>query len=125
MILVDTSVWIDHLRQGDAELERLLENGEVVTHPFVVGELACGSLSRRASLLESLDALPAALVADDREVRHVVETERLYGRGVGFVDCHLLVSTRLSDGASLWTRDRRLRAIADAMRLGYAASPAH
>lgn len=119
MILTDTSVWIDHLRRGDTGLERLLAAERVSTHPFVVGELACGNLSDRASVLESLDALPASRVADDGEVRRFIERHRLYGRGVGFVDCHLLVSVLLSSETSLWTRDRRLAVIAEEMAIAY------
>lgn len=119
MILTDTSVWIDHLRHGDTGLERLLATERVSIHPFVIGELACGNLSARTSTLESLDALPKSRVADDGEVRHFIERHRLYGRGVGFVDGHLLVSTLLSSETSFWTRDRRLGAIAEEMAIAH------
>ena len=119
MILADTSVWIDEFRDGNTGLGRLLENGRVSVHPIVIGELACENLSSRADALESLDVLPASLVAEDHEVREVIERHRLYGRGVGFVDCHLLVSAMLSADTSLWTRDRRLGRIADEMKVGY------
>ena len=119
MILVDTSVWIDHLRGGDAELTRLLHARRVSMHPFVVGEIACGNLASRPVVLATLDDLPACLVAEDREVRDFIEKRRLHGRGVGFADCHLLVSTLLSADTLLWTRDRRLGRIAEQMRSRY------
>ena len=119
MILADTSVWIDELRGGNTGLGRLLENGRVSIHPFVIGELACGNLSSRADTLGSLDALPASLVAEDHEVRGVVDRHRLHGRGVGFIDCHLLVAAMLSPDTSLWTRDRRLGAVAGEMKVRY------
>ena len=125
MILADTSVWIDHFRRIDKEMESLLERRQIMIHPFVVGELACGNLSRRASLLETLDELPGAVVAADREVREFIERHRLYGKGVGFVDFHLLVSTVLSPDASLWTADRRLGEIAARMKVGHTTSVLH
>ena len=115
MILVDTSVWVDHLRSGDARLIDLLERGLVVMHPFVVGEFACGSLADRASILELLQDLPTAIVAEGDEVLGLIERHRLYGKGVGCVDVHLLASTLLTRGAALWTRDQCLGAAADAL----------
>lgn len=112
MILVDTSVWIDHLRSGDGVLARLLEESRVLAHPFVVGELALGSLRQREPVLEALLHLPVATVATDGEVRHMIEREALSGTGIGYVDAHLLASARLSAGASLWTRDGRLLTVA-------------
>lgn len=111
MTLVDTSVWVAHLRSGDAALRQLLENGEVLTHPFVTGELACGNLSKRAEVLRHLDTLPRAAVARDTEVRRLVEDHRLYGRGIGWIDAHLLASALLSH-CRLWSHDQRLRAVA-------------
>ena len=125
MILADTSVWIDHFRRLDRDMESLLESGQVMTHPFVVGELACGDLPRRADLLETLDALPGAVVAEDDEVRKFIERHRLFGKGVGFVDFHLLVSTVLSPDASLWTADRRLGEIAAGMKIGHRVPMLH
>ena len=119
MILADTSVWIDELHGGSTGLGRLLENGRVSIHPFVIGELACGNLSSRVNTLGSLDALPASLVAEDHEVRSVIERHRLNGLGVGFIDCHLLVSAMLSPDTSLWTRDGRLGAVAGEMDVRY------
>lgn len=118
MILVDTSVWVDHLRAGVARLAALLERGAVVVHPFVVGEIACGNLVQRGSVLELLQNLPAAVVAEPTEVLAFVERHRLYGRGVGYVDVHLLASIALTEATALWTRDKRLDAVARS--LGYA-----
>ena len=119
MILVDTSVWVDHLQRGDAELAGLLERGSVVVHPFVVGELACGSLADRATVLELLQDMPMAVVAESDEVLGFIERHRLHGRGIGYVDAHLLASTALTRGATLWTRDLRLRAAAEALGCAY------
>ncbi|BCS35979.1 ribonuclease [Luteitalea sp. TBR-22] len=107
MILVDTSVWIDHLRRGDEELSALLDEGQVLVHPFVVGEIACGSLKRRADVVAHLQRLPAAPVATEAEVHHLLEREGLHGRGLGWVDLHLLASARLA-AVPLLTRDRAL-----------------
>ncbi|MBN2493852.1 MAG: type II toxin-antitoxin system VapC family toxin [Deltaproteobacteria bacterium] len=111
MILVDSSVWIDHLRKGDRRLASLLEDEQVLVHPYVIGELACGKLRRRYEILGLLRALPQADLAGDAEVHHLLETRRLWGRGLGWVDMHLLASALLSR-CTLWTRDRRLAAVA-------------
>jgi predicted nucleic acid-binding protein len=113
VILVDTSTWVDHLRAGNARLARLLEDGEVVTHPYVIGELALGNLRQRDTVLDALSELPQANVATDIEVLHLIREEALFGRGIGYVDVHLLASTRLSPGTRLWTGDRRLREVAE------------
>jgi hypothetical protein len=115
LILVDTSVWVDHLWRGDAGLVALLERAEVLMHPFVLGEIACGSLRDRASILELLQDLPAAVVASPEEVLKFIKVQALHGKGVGYVDVHLLASVALTAGARLWTRDARLRRIADLM----------
>ncbi|HEX5972968.1 MAG TPA: PIN domain-containing protein [Gemmatimonadaceae bacterium] len=115
-ILADTSVWVDHLRSGNAALEAALENGDVITHPFVIGELACGNLRDRRVLLGLLDALPSAPVATSAEALGFIE-HRLMGRGIGYVDVHLLASALLAGDARLWTLDRRLAAIASALKL--------
>jgi predicted nucleic acid-binding protein len=112
MILVDTSIWIDHLRAGDHTLSTLLNDSRVATHPFVIGELACGNLRQRSEVLRLLDALPKVPVASDLEVLYFIERNRLMGRGIGFVDAHLLTATALGDGLRLWTRDRRLNGVA-------------
>ena len=118
MILVDTSVWIDHLRQGDAELADALQQGRVAIHPFVVGELACGNLRARAEVLGLLQALPSLPVATAEEVPYFIEAHALMGRGIGYVDVHLLAAARLA-GAQFWTRDKRLRAAAADLRLAH------
>ena len=125
MILVDTSVWVDQLRRNDAQLAALLESGNVVMHPFVVGEIACGNLTRRAATLELLQALPAAVVAEHHEVAGFIERHRLYGKGIGYVDVHLLMSTALTHGATLWTRDQRLRTATSDLGCGFTSASSH
>ena len=112
MILVDSSVWVDHLRNNNPGLGRLLDENRVLSHPFVIGEIALGNLRQREMVLSALGGLPQAIVADDREVQIFIEDQRLYGRGIGYVDVHLLTATRLTPDASLWTMDKRLGAIA-------------
>lgn len=111
MILVDTSVWVDHLRKGNSRLAELLGRNEVSIHPFVVGEIACGGLSNRREILGLLRQLPMAAVAESDEVLVYIERHRLHGKGIGYVDVHLLASVAISD-AKLWTRDKRLHAVA-------------
>jgi hypothetical protein len=113
LILVDTSVWVDHLRRGDPGLVDLLERSAVLMHPFVVGEIACGSLRDRESILELLQDLPAAVVATPDEVLKFIGSHALHGKGIGYVDAHLLASVALTPGTRLWTRDTKLRRIAD------------
>lgn len=107
MTLVDTSVWVEHLRQGSPRLQALLEGNEVLAHPYVIGELACGTLTRRAEILGLLQALPGATPASDEEAHRFLAAHALHGRGIGWIDVHLIASARLS-GAGLWTLDRRL-----------------
>ncbi len=114
MILVDTSVWIDHLRSGNRTLISLLDREEVLTHPFVIGELACGRMRNRQQILELIGRLPGARVADHEEVLAFVERDRLFGRGIGWVDAHLLAAALLSH-AMLFTLDRRLSRLARAV----------
>lgn len=121
MILVDTSVWVDHLRSGEPRLAAALEGGTVCVHPFVIGELACGNLRNRREVLGLLESLPAAPVATDAEARVFIERWVLMGRGVGYVDAHLLAATALGGAATLWTRDRRLAAVAEELGLAYVA----
>ncbi len=116
-VLVDTSVWIDHLRSPNAELIARLERGEVWCHPFIVGELACGNLATRREILQHLEALPRADVAEHREVLAFLEAHNLQGRGIGWVDAHLLASARLSR-LPFWTLDKTLAAVA--LNLGLA-----
>lgn len=119
MVIVDTSVWVDHLRGNDAALAALLAAGRVLAHPFVVGEIALGQLRNRAVVLDALGGLPAANTASAEEVLVLIESTALAGLGIGYVDAHLLAATRLTPGARLWTRDKRLREVAQ--RLGLAA----
>src|SRR2546427_4508775 len=116
MILVDTCVWVDHFRTGNRKLAALLDEEQVLTHPFVVGEMACGSLRNRAEVMALLEALPEAEMAEHREVLEFVERERLYGRGIGGGDVHLLAAARLG-GAALWTLDRPLLKVASALAI--------
>lgn len=113
MILVDTSLWVDHLRRGDTRLVDLLERSAVLMHPFVLGEIACGSLNDRVALLELLQDLPAAVLAEGDEVLRFIERHDLHGKGIGYVDVHLLASTALTQGARVWTRDKKLRVVAE------------
>lgn len=122
MILVDTSVWVDHLRAGDQALASLLDSALVLVHPFVIGEMALGHLRQSDLVLGALQDLPQAAVATDQEVLAFIRRHALPGLGIGYVDAHLLASTRLTAGALLWTRDRRLLAVAE--RLALAAPPA-
>ena len=109
-MLVDTSIWVDHLRRGRRDLVDLLENGAVLCHPFIVGELACGNLSNRSEVLDLLKALPALDPVSPDEVLYFVEECEIMGRGLGYVDVHLLASAQLAD-ARIWTTDRRLREV--------------
>lgn len=117
MILVDTSVWIDHFHKGVPSLADALKREAVLTHPFVIGELACGNLKNRAEILELLANLPAAVVATHDETLLYIERRRLMGQGIGYIDAHLLASVALTADAQLWTRDKRLLAIATDLRL--------
>ncbi len=112
MILVDTSVWVDHLRKNNRTLAEMLEGGRALTHPFIIGELALGMLRQRQTILASLQDLPRANTATDREVLFFIDRHRLAGRGIGYVDAHLLASAQLTVGATLWTHDKRLATIA-------------
>ncbi|CAN5417854.1 type II toxin-antitoxin system VapC family toxin [soil metagenome] len=113
MILVDTSVWIDHLRFGKGALEALLNNDLVGIHPFVTGEIACGSMKHRTLVLGLLDSLPAFPLASDDEVRELIERRALFNRGIGWVDAHLLASMLLLPHSTLLTKDKNLAKIAD------------
>jgi hypothetical protein len=107
MVLVDTSVWIEHLRRGHPALAGLLTQSLVLTHPFIIGELACGSLKSREVILGGLHALPSAVSASQEEVLRLIDNGRLWGRGLGWVEVHLVASALLS-GCPLWTLDKRL-----------------
>lgn len=112
MILVDSSVWIDHLSRGDDHLMHLLNDARVVTHPFVVAEIMLGSLRRRETVLSMLTELPEVVVADPDEIVPFIRRWRLWGRGIGLVDVHLLAGACLTPGVRLWTRDKRLAGVA-------------
>ncbi len=114
MILVDTSIWIDHLRKGNDALSLLLEQDLVLTHPFIIGELACRSMVNRREILGLLGTLPAAVAAGHDEVLQFVEGKQLYGVGIGWIDVHLLASAQLSH-ALLWTSDTRLKRAAESL----------
>ena len=109
MILADTSIWIDHLRSGNAELRKQLDQGRIVIHPFIIAELSLGSLRERAKTLALLDLLPQVRVAQFSEVRLMIEARRLYSLGIGLTDAHLIASVFLNPPTLLWTRDKRLR----------------
>jgi predicted nucleic acid-binding protein len=123
MILVDTSVWIDHLRSNDQKLAQLLSNGQVLAHPFITGELALGNLHNREAILGALQNLPQVSLASDDEVLRFIAQNTVYGIGIGYVDAHLLAAVRLSPGTTLWTRDKRL--LAASTRLGVTGSETH
>ena len=119
MILVDTSVWIDHLRAGNEALAELLNRAQVFSHPFVVGELACGNLQNRRQVLTLLADLPRVAVASEAEVLVFIEQQSLMGRGIGYIDAHLLAAASLARPARLWTRDKRLKAVAGELGLAH------
>jgi predicted nucleic acid-binding protein len=124
VILADTSVWVDHLRAGDKALAALLEKGMVLAHPFVIGELALGKLRQREIVLNALADLPHASIATDAEVLHLIERRELFGRGIGYIDAHLLAAVQLTAKAELWTNDKRLHGVA--IQLGLAITiPQH
>jgi predicted nucleic acid-binding protein len=120
VILADTSIWVDHLRAGNAMLASLLNTGMVLTHPFVIGELALGNLRQRKAVLASLSDLPLAVVATDAEVLGFIDRHVLSGSGVGYLDAHLLAAALLTARAELWTNDRRLHDVANALGISMA-----
>ena len=107
MVLVDTSVWVSHLRHGNEDLQKLLHDGEVVCHPFIVGELACGNLKNRDEILTYLQSLPMTILAEDEEVLEFIENNQLTGKGLGYIDIHLIASAVLTD-VPFWTLDKPL-----------------
>ena len=107
MVLVDTSVWVLHLREGNAELEKLLNKGQVMCHRFIIGEIACGNIKKRTEILTLLQLLPLATQAKHEEVMEFIETNKLMGRGLGYIDMHLSASAKLT-GIPMWTFDKRL-----------------
>ncbi len=124
MILVDTSIWIDHLRRSNEELVSLLYGNLVLMHPCVLGELACGNLESRTDVLKLLTDLPAAATASHAEALYFIEQHSLMGRGIGYIDAHLLASVLLTSAARIWTRDRRLGHVAGHLDLDY-SRPSH
>lgn len=115
MILADTSIWIDHLRSRNQEMRRHLEQGQIVIHPFIIAELALGSLKDRAKTLALLDLLPQVRVARASELRSMIEARRLYNLGIGLTDAHLIASVFIDTPTLLWTRDKRLRKVAEGL----------
>ena len=118
MVLVDTSVWVSHLRDGNAELANLLNDGRVLCHPLIVGELACGNLKNRAVILSFLQLLPMSIEAEHDEVLSFIENNRLMGKGMGYVDVHLITSAVLT-GVPVWTLDKKLAQAADSLHIKY------
>jgi len=118
MVITDTSIWVTHLRQGSRQLEKLLIDAEVMCHPFIIGELACGSLKNRNEIISLLQSLPMAPTIEFDEFIFFIERNRLMGIGIGFVDVHLLASAQLT-GIPLWTADKRLKSAATKLDLAY------
>ena len=119
MILVDTCVWLDHMRHSDPALSRFISEERVLTHPLVIGEIAMGTLAQRQVTMEALSAMPRTVVASDEEVLEFVSRHKLYGTGIGYADAHLLVSAQVTTHCTLWTRDKRLRAAAGKLNLDW------
>ena len=117
MILVDTSVWIDHLRNGNVTLANMLNTGQVLIHPFVIGELALGNLRQRDVILDTLNNMPNVTIAKENETLSFINQNKLYGLGIGYIDAHLLTSVRLTPGTLLWTQDKRLHAAAKRLEM--------
>ena len=118
MLLVDTSVWVRHLREGDPGLEKLLNDEEVMCHPYIIGELACGNLKNRNQVLFLLQLLPSATLASHEEILQFIEANQLMGKGLGYVDVHLSASAVLT-GVQMWTYDRRLKEANEALGIRY------
>ncbi len=114
MVLVDTSVWISHLRNNNTNLANLLNNGDVICHPFIIGELACGNLKNRAEILSLLQALPMSIEAEHDEVMKFIENNQLMGKGLGYIDVHLLAAASLTE-VPIWTIDKKLDAVSQEM----------
>jgi predicted nucleic acid-binding protein len=115
LILADTSIWIDHLRSGNKEMRKHLDQGRIVIHPFIIAELALGSLQERTKTLALLDLLPQVRMAQLAEVRLTIEARRLYSLGIGLTDAHLIASVFINSPTLLWTRDKRLRKVAEGL----------
>jgi predicted nucleic acid-binding protein len=118
MVIVDTSIWVTHLRRGSRQLEKLLMDAEVMCHPFIIAELACGNLKNRNEIISLLQSLPMAPTIEFDEFLFFIDRYHLMGKGLGFVDVHLLASAQLT-GIQLWTVDKRLRSVADQLELTF------
>lgn len=121
MILVDTSVWVDHLRHGEPTLVSALERESVLSHPFVIGELACGNIRNRSEILDLIGRLATPPIATDAEALALIDQHKLMSTGIGYIDVHILASTLLMSGGSLWTKDLRLASIASELNIAYRA----
>jgi predicted nucleic acid-binding protein len=119
MILVDTSVWIDHLSKSDETMYTLLQQRRVLSHPLVIGEIAMGSFRRRDLILAELESLPLPIVARHEEVLRFISQHKLFGLGIGYIDAHLLAAVQLTLGATIWTRDKRLLQVANSFKLAF------
>jgi hypothetical protein len=115
MILADTSIWVDYLRRRDPEMERCLNSGQIVMHPFIVAEIALGSLHNRRKILDGMEALLEVSVAQLGEVRKMIEARALYSKGIGLTDAHLIASCLLTPGTQLWTRDSAMEKVAKSL----------
>ncbi len=118
MVLVDTSVWVSHLREGNTRFEKLLNDGDVVCHPFIIGELACGNLKNRAEILSLLQALPMSIQAEHDEVMRFIENNQVMRKGLGYIDVHLLASALLTE-VPIWTMDKKLADVSKNMVLNF------
>lgn len=124
MILVDTSIWVDHLRKNDLDMQRLLDEASILTHPLVIGELAMGDLRPREPILRVMHKLPVVNTADHHEALRFISHHKLFGLDIGYIDAHLLASVRLTPETTLWTRDKRLADVAQTLHLGSSTPPA-
>jgi len=118
MVLVDTSVWVRHLREGDPDLEQLLNNGQVMCHPYIVSELACGNIKNRSEVLSLMHLLPVAALAQHEEILQFIELNHLIGKGLGYIDVHLSASALLT-GVPLWSYDKRLNRANEMLGITY------
>lgn len=118
MVLVDTSVWVSHLRDGNSRLQKFLEDCRVVTHPFIIGELACGNINNRAEIISLMQSLPPLDVIEHEELLLFIEHNQMMGKGLGFVDVHLVASALLA-GIPLWTHDKKLKQACSRLRIDF------
>lgn len=118
MILADTSIWVDYLRSANPEMEQRLADGRIVIHPFIVADIALGSLRNRRKVMNGMEALLEVRVAQLSEVRHMIEAHSLYSKGIGLTDVHLIASCLLTPGTQLWTRDSAMEKTARGLGIG-------